>query len=147
MHYLDTNIYFFAFYKPKKGQILSPIVQWMKSQAQTIIRRIDDEELLVCISLLQLSELANIFKSRMNRTQLRQFLWNIISNDGITVLEVSKMLYINAIDKIPEMNMDSNDNASYLLMKEHKIDIIYSFDKHFRNLPDIKCLPEFPADF
>ncbi|MHA1673945.1 MAG: type II toxin-antitoxin system VapC family toxin [Promethearchaeota archaeon] len=147
MYYLDTNIYFFAFYKTKKGQILTPKVQWMKYQAQSIIRRIDDGELQVCISLLQLSELANIFKSRMNWTRLRQFLWNMISNDGITVLEVSKMLYINAIDKIPEMNMDSNDNTSYLLMKEHDIGIIYSFDKHFRNLTDIKCLPEFPAEF
>jgi len=147
MQYLDTNIYFFAFYMPKKDQTFTPKVKWMKSQAQAILNRIDDEELEVCISLLQISELSNIFKSRMNWAQLRQFLWNIISNDNITVFEVSKMLYVNAIDKIPELNMDSNDIASYLLMKEHKIGTIYSFDRHFRNLSDIKCLPEFPAEF
>jgi len=146
MHYLDTNIYFFAFLMPKKDQTLSPKVKWMKSQAQAILRRIDNEELKVCISMLQLSELSNIFKTRMNWAQLRQFLWNIISNDGITVFEVSKMLYINAIDLIPELSMDSNDITSYLLMKEHNIEVIYSFDEHFRNLNDIKCLPELPAE-
>jgi predicted nucleic acid-binding protein len=146
-HYLDTNIFFFAYFRPKKGQILSNKVQWMKKKAQEILRKIDNENVKTSLSLIQLSELTNIFKSRMNWAELRIFLLNIVSNPNIQVLELPISLFIKAVDEIPDSNMDANDRSTYLLMKEHQIQTIYSLDKHFRNLPDIECLPLIPTKF
>ena len=146
MIFFDTNIYVYAFFKPGDKKLTAKI-KWMKNQAKKIIKKIDDEEIKVCISLLQLSELVNIFKQKMNWIKLKGFLWNIVSNNSIEIVEISKLLYFNAIDKITEMFMDSNDITSYLIIKNRKINQIFTFDKHFRKLEDIECLPIIPEKF
>ena len=77
---------------------------------------------------------------------LKQFLMGLISNNSVEIVEISKLMYINAIDKITKYNMDANDISAYLIMKEKNINQIYTFDKHFRNFGDIYCLPEIPDE-
>ena len=147
MIYLDANLFIHAYYKPKKGKILSPKVKWIKEEAKKIIQKINDEEGEFCISLIQLSEIVNLLKSAMSWEQLKQFLMGLISNNAIEIVEISRLLYINAIDKITKYNMDANDISAYLIMKEKNINQIYTFDKHFQNFGDINCLPETPDEF
>ncbi len=119
----------------------------MKEEAKKIIQMVNDGKEEFCISLIQLSEIVNLLKYSMSWEQLHSFLWGLISNNSIEILEVSKMIYINSIDKIPKFEMDSNDISAYLLMKEKGIDRIYTFDKNFRELKDIICLPKIPDKF
>ena len=86
-------------------------------------------------------------KSRLSWEKLENFLMDLVTNPLITIFPVNQSLYTKGIDKITEMNMDANDITAYLLMKENKIQKIYSFDKHFHNLPDISCIPELPKEF
>ncbi len=146
MIYLDANIFIYAYFKAKRQKLPQKII-WMKEEAKKIIQMVNDGKEEFCISLIQLSEIVNLLKYFMSWEQLHSFLWGLISNNSIEILEISKMIYINSIDKIPKFEMDSNDISAYLLMKEKRIDRIYTFDKNFREIKDIICLPKIPDKF
>ncbi len=147
MIYLDANIFVYAYFKPKKGKILPDKIQWCKKEAKEIIKKINEEENTYCISLIQISEVVNLLKNAMSWEDLQQFMMGLLSNKSIETVEISKLMYFNAVSKISEYNMDSNDISAYLLMKEKEINQIYTFDRHYDNLPEIKCLPELPEKF
>ncbi|MBY9005980.1 MAG: type II toxin-antitoxin system VapC family toxin [Candidatus Lokiarchaeota archaeon] len=147
MIYLDANIFVYAYFKPKKGKILSEKIQWCKQEAKEIIKKINGEEKKYCISLMQLSEVVNLLKSAMSWEDLQKFIMGLISNKSIEIVEMPKLMYINAINRISDYNMDSNDISAYLLMKEKKIKQIYTFDRHYEIFPDIICLPKIPLNF
>lgn len=147
MIYLDANIFIYAYFKPKKGKVLSDKILWCKQEAKKIIQKINKEENKYCISLIQLSEIVNLMKGAMSWDNLQPFLIGLISNESIEIIEITKLMYINAINKISEYKMDSNDISAYLLMKEKKIKEIYTFDRHFEDLPDVTCLPQIPEKY
>ncbi len=147
MIYLDANIFVYAYFKPKKGKILSDKIKWCKQEAKEIIKKINEEENTYCISLIQISEVVNLLKNVMSWEDLQQFMMGLLSNKSIETVEISKLMYINAVSKISEYNMDSNDMSAYLLMKEKEINQIYTFDRQYDNLPEIQCLPELPEKF
>lgn len=136
--YLENSI------KPKNEEKLSEKIKWCKKEARKIINAIDNEEEQYYISLIQLSEIVNILKNAMTWKELRKFVLGLISNDKVNILDVYKNLYINAVDKIVDYNMDSNDISAYIVMKKEGINKIYSFDKYFKDFSDIECLPKIP---
>ncbi|NVM19075.1 MAG: type II toxin-antitoxin system VapC family toxin [Candidatus Lokiarchaeota archaeon] len=146
MIYLDANIFIYAYFKPKKGKSLSNKIKWCKEEAQKIVQKINEEENNYCISLIQLSEVVNLLKNVMSWENLQEFIMGLISNKSVEIIEVSKMLYINAVNKMTEYNMDSNDLSAYLLMKEKNIKEIYTFDQQYEDLPDITWLPQMPKE-
>lgn len=147
MIYLDANIFIYAFFKPRKGKVLSDKIKWCKEESKKIIQKINEETNNFCISLIQLSEAVNILKKVMPWEKLQIFLMGFISNKSIEIVEISKLMYINAVIKIKKYNMDPNDISAYLLMKGKKIKNIYSFDRHYEKFPDITCLPQLPDEF
>lgn len=147
MIYLDANIFIYAYFKPKKENELSDKIKWCKKEAKSIIVKINDEINTYCISLIQLSEVVNLLKNVMSWEDLQKFIMGLISNKSVELVEITKLLYIEAINKITVYNIDCNDISAYLLMKEKKIKEIYSFDLHFENFPDIKRLPKIPNKF
>lgn len=146
MIYLDANIFIYAYFKPKKGKTLSNKMKWCKEEAKKLVQKINEEENNYCISLIQLSEIVNLLKNAMSWENLQEFIMGLISNKSVEIIEVSKMLYINAVNKMTEYNMDSNDLSAYLLMKEKNIKEIYTFDQQYEDLPDITCLPQIPKE-
>jgi len=146
MIYLDANIFIYAYFKPKKGKALSNKLKWCKEEAKKIVQKINEEDNDYCISLIQLSEVVNLLKNIMSWENLQEFIMGLISNKAVEIIEVSKMLYINAVNKMTEYNMDSNDISAYLLMKEKNIKEIYTFDQQYNDLPDINCLPQIPKE-
>lgn len=146
MIYLDANIFIYAYFKPKKGKTLSNKMKWCKEEAKKLVQKINEEENNYCISLIQLSEIVNLLKNAMSWENLQEFIMGLISNKSVEIIEVSKMLYINAVNKMTEYNMDSNDLSAYLLMKEKNIKEIYTFDQQYEKLPDITCLPQIPKE-
>ena len=147
MKYLDANIFIYAFFKPKKGQNLSNKLKWSKIKAKELVQKINQEEESYCISIIQISEVVNLLKGVMSSEKLQTFIMGLISNPSVEIIEVPKLMYINAVSKISNYNMDSNDISAYLLMKERKVSEIFTFDRHFENLPEITCLPKIPKDF
>lgn len=118
MKYLDANIFVYAYFKQKKGKILSEKIKWCKDEAKKIINEINKEKNTYCISLIQLSEVVDLLKGVMSWENLHDLLLGLISNKLIVIIEISKLMYINAINKIRDFNIDSNDTSAYILMKE-----------------------------
>ena len=147
MRYLDANIFVYAYFKQKKEKLLSDKIKWCKQEAKRIIDEINKEENTYCISLIQLSEVVNLLKGVMSWKNLHDLLIGLISNKSIEVVEMSKLMYINAINRIMDFNIDSNDISAYLLMKEKNIKEIYTFDRDYEAFPDIICLPPIPKEF
>ena len=147
MRYLDANIFVYAYFKQKKEKIVSDKIKWCKQEAKRIIDEINKEENTYCISLIQLSEVVNLLKGIMSWKNLHDFLIGLISNKSIEIAEMSKLMYITAINKIQDFNIDSNDISAYLLMKEKNIKEIYTFDRDYEAFPDIICLPLIPKEF
>ncbi len=146
MIYLDANIFIYAYFKPKKGKSLSNKLKWCKEEAKKIVQKINEEENNYCISLIQLSEVVNLLKNIMSWEDLQEFIMGLISNKSVEIIEVKKMLYINAVNKMSDYKMDSNDISAYLLMKEKNIKEIYTFDQQYNDLPDITCFPQMPKE-
>ncbi len=147
MRYLDANIFIYAYFKQKKEKLLSDKIKWCKQEAKRIIDEINKEENSYCISLIQLSEVVNLLKGVMSWKNLYNLLRGLISNKSIQVVEMSKLMYINAINKIMDLNIDSNDISAYLLMKEKNIKEICTFNRDYEAFPDIICLPLIPKEF
>jgi len=147
MKYLDANLFVYAYFKPKKEKILSDKIKWCKQEAKRIISEINKEEDTYCISLIQLSEIVNLLKGVMSWKDLHDLLMGLMSNKSVDVVEMSKLTYINAIEKILDFNLDSNDISAYLLMKEKNITEIYTFDRDYEAFSDIICLPLIPEEF
>jgi len=144
MIYIDANIFIYAYFKPKEGVVLSDKVKWCKKEAKKIVESINEEENKYCISLIQLSEVVNLLKTVMSWEDLQIFIMGLFSNSSMEIMEMAKMIYINAVNKMADYNLDSNDISALLLMKEKNIKKIYTFDRHFENVPDIICLPQIP---
>ena len=144
MIYLDANIFIYAYFKPKEGAVLSDKIKWCKEEAKKIVESINGEKNHYCISLIQLSEVVNLLKTAMSWEDLQKFIMGLFSNSSIEIMEITKMIYINAVNKMVDYNMDANDISALLLMKEKNIKKIYTFDRHFENIPDIICLPQIP---
>jgi len=144
MIYIDANIFIYAYFKPKKSVVLSEKIKWCKKEAKRIVESINEEENRYCISLIQLSEVVNLLKTVMSWEDLQKFIMGLFSNSSIEITEMTKMIYINAVNKMVDYNMDSNDISALLLMKEKDINKIYTFDRHFESIPDIICLPQIP---
>ena len=83
----------------------------------------------------------------MSWENLKTFLMGLVSNKSVEIVENSKLMYINAINKILDYNTDPNDISTYLLMVDRNITNIYTFDRHFENFSGITCLPPFPDEF
>lgn len=146
MIYLDANLFIYALLDPKK-RILSKKTTWMKSEAKRILKEIytfQNNEIEYVISVVQLSEIVNVLKSRMTWDELHKFLMSIYGNKSIEIIDVSALTYLTAIDKIVELKLDSNDIIAYLIMKERNITKIYTFDEGFQSLKDIECVPKIP---
>ncbi len=146
MIYLDANIFIYAYFKPKKEKSLSNRIKWCKEEAKKIVQKINEDIGDYCISLIQLSEVVNLLKNVMSWDTLQELIMGLISNKSVEIIEVKKMLYINAVNKMTDYNMDSNDISAYLLMKERNIKEIYTFDQQYDHLPDIACLPQLPKE-
>jgi len=145
MIYVDANIFIYAYFKPKEGVILSDKIKWCKEEAKKIVKSINLEENNYCISLIQVSEVVNLLKTVMPWEDLQKFIMGLFSKGSLEITEITKMIYVNAVNKMTDYRMDSNDISALLLMKEKNIKKIYTFDRHFENIPDIICLPQIPV--
>ena len=73
---------------------------------------------------------------RMDR--LRQsvsLLAGILSLQNILIVDVNIDDYKKALLVADKYNVSINDALAYIKMKENNIKEIYTFDKHFKNLP------------
>ena len=105
----------------------------MKRSAQSIVKRISDKE-KVGITAVQISEVANLLETHGSGETARKLERFLIFSPNITIYSVTKnnlMQACKVVDEYKNNKIGLSDCVAYVVMKDHDIREIYSFDKHF----------------
>ena len=139
MRFLDSNIFIYAFYKPKRQ--LTTLEKAMKDSSKRIINDIENGKESVVTTVVHLSEMVNILKHSFTVKQLGEIVTGLIMLDNVEVLGSGKNEYFAATELGQEFGLDSNDALAVQVMQSKGLAEIYSFDKMFEKIEGIARLP------
>ena len=135
MRFIDSNIFLHAFLKPRRN--LSEQESEIKEQSKIILERVEQGE-EVGLSVVHLSEVINILESGSGLQVAQGFLAWVISSDNVEVYPVSAEDYEVALPLSQEYAISPNDALAVNKMRSKKLVEIYSHDKHFEQIQDIR---------
>ena len=135
MRFIDANVFLYAIIKPRAS--LSPTDKNIKRLARDIISRIDSNEKALT-TVVHISEVLNILESHTTYDYAIDAAERILSNENLVIETVNKYDYNISIQIAKKYKISMNDALAVFLMQSHKLDEIYSFDKHFDNIEGIK---------
>ncbi|MDP3066947.1 MAG: PIN domain-containing protein [Methanobacteriaceae archaeon] len=131
MRFVDASVFFHALLKPRR-ELQAHEIQ-MKKSAQKIVQRINQGE-KVGITAVQISEVANLLESHRSSETARKLEIFLIVSPNIKTYSVTKNNLIEACKVVEDYKNNKiglSDSLSYVVMNNHHIKEIYSFDKHF----------------
>ncbi|HDD63814.1 MAG TPA: PIN domain-containing protein [Thermoprotei archaeon] len=140
MRFIDSSVFLHAFLKPRRR--LSPREATIKAEAKRIIKRIDEEEENVATTVVHLSEVVNIIEARHGLQKSLSFLARILKLENVEVLGVTARDYEKALIFSEKYYVSINDALAYVKMVGSGVNEIYTFDRHFKNIPGIIILPK-----
>jgi uncharacterized protein len=139
MRFLDANIFIYAYYKPKK-QLIEKEHQ-MKQNAKTIISNISKGKEDIMITVVHISEAANILKHGLPQEQLTTIIRGLFMIDNVKIMDVTKDAYFAATELGEDLKLEPNDALAVDIMRQNNLTEIYSFDEHFNKIDGITRLP------
>ena len=138
VRFLDSSVFLHAYLKPRRE--LTPRELAIKSAAKEIIERVESGEPVVT-TVIHISEVANIVEARVGLAKSIGLISRLLVLSNVNILGVSAEDYEEAVSVAQEYGVSVNDAIAYVKMREEGIREIYTFDKHFKNLPEIVTLP------
>jgi uncharacterized protein len=139
MRFLDANVFVYAYYKPRKP--LTEKERQMKEQAKKIIADVSKGKEEVLMTVVHVSEVANILKHGLPQEQLMNVLRGLFMLDNLKIVGVSRDQYFAAVELGEDLRLDSNDALAVDMMQQNGVTEIYSFDEHFAHVDGILKLP------
>jgi predicted nucleic acid-binding protein len=139
MRFLDANVFIYAFYKPKKH--LSEKEHQMKEQAKKIIANIFEGKEEALITVVHLSEVANILKHGLPQEQLTTIMRGLFMLNNLKIVGVSSEQYFVAVELGEDLKLEANDALAVDVMQQNGVQELYSFDEHFAHVEGVTKLP------
>lgn len=139
MRFLDANIFIYAFYKPK-GR-LTEKQKFMKEKAKEIVRKLIEGKEKFITTVVHVSEVANILEKALSIEALNSILTTLYSLENLKIVGITEEEYLIAIELMKKYKVDVNDCLAIYIMKKEGIKEIYSFDKDFDKIEEIRRLP------
>ncbi len=139
MRFLDANIFVYAFYKPK-GK-LTEKQKFMKEKAKEIVRKLIEGKEKFITTVVHVSEVANILEKALSIEALNSILTTLYSLENLKIVGITEEEYLIAIELMKKYKIDPNDCLAIYIMKKEGIKEIYSFDKDFDKIEEIRKLP------
>ncbi len=139
MRFLDANVFIYAYYKPRKQ--LSEKEHKMKEQAKKIIVNISRGKEEAVMTVVHVSEVANILKHGFPQEQLTTIMRGLFMLDNLKIVDVSRDHYFAAVELGEDLKLDVNDALAVDVMQQNCLREIYSFDEHFAHVEGITKLP------
>lgn len=139
MKFLDANVFVYAYYKPKKQ--LSEKEHQMKELAKTIISNISKGKEEVMMTVVHVSEVANVLKHGMPQDQLTKIIRGLFMLDNVRIMDVTKDVYFAATELGEDLKLEPNDALAIDMMRQNNITEIFSFDEHFNQIDGITRIP------
>lgn len=137
MKFLDSNVVIYAYFIPRRE--LKPHEIELKEKSRRIIELIDTGE-RVTISVVNLSEIANVLKTCFSPQDLAELLVSFYTKENITIVGVSQYDYLAAINTSKMTGSGINDCLAAFLMKKLKIKEVYTFDEDFKRFDWVKIV-------
>ena len=119
MRFLDSNVFIYAYYKPKKT--LTEKEEAMKEQAKKIINNISQGKEQVMTTVVHVSEIVNILKNGMPKDLLTQTILGLFMLDNVTILDVTKNAYFAAVAIGEDLKLEPNDALAVDIMGQNGI--------------------------
>lgn len=138
MRFVDASVFVHALLKPRR-KLENHEIQ-IKKSAHTIVQRISQEE-TVGITAVQISEVANLLETHSSKTTARKLERFLIFSPHIKIYSVTRnnlMQACKVVDEYKNNSIGLSDSIAYVVMKNHDIKEIYSFDKDFDVFKGIK---------
>ena len=139
MRFLDANVFIYAYYKPKRP--LSEKEAQMKGQAKEIIASVSGGKEKMMMTVVHVSEVANILKHGLPREKLTEVIRGLFMLDNLRIVGVSRDQYFAAVELGEDLKLESNDALAVDMMQQNGVREIYSFDEHFAHVDGIVKLP------
>ncbi len=139
MRFLDANIFIYAYYKPKKQ--LTEKENQMKEHAKKIISKISQGKENVMLTVVHVSEVVNILKQGMPQDQLTNIIRGLFMLENVKVIDVTRDAYFAAVELGEDLKLEANDALAVDIMRQNRLNEIYSFDEHFDHIEGITKLP------
>lgn len=133
MRFLDSSVFLHAYLKPRRK--LKPREMLIKKEAKNIVRSVDEGEETVLTTVVHLSEVFNIVESHIGLHYSIYLASRFFSLKNVEIAGVSRVDYEKALAIAERYSVSLNDALAYTKMGEYGIEEIYTFDKHFKNLP------------
>ena len=140
MRFVDASVFLYAYLRPTKK--IPPEIEALKRMARDIVKRISGGEEQVATSLIHISEIANILGARTNLETTSDIISGLLDLSNLEIIEPSKVLYESAVEDSRSYNIGVNDALAFILMKREGISEVYSFDKDFDKIRDLKRIVE-----
>jgi hypothetical protein len=90
------------------------------------------------MTAIHISEVVNIVESGLGLQRSLGLLAWTIAMDNIHIYPITMGEYEASLPIAKEKGISANDALAYLIMKDHELTGIYSFDKHFDQFKDVK---------
>jgi hypothetical protein len=139
MRFLDTNVFVYAYYKPKKQ--LSQKELDMKENARNIVSNVIQGKENVLTTVIHLSEIVNILKHVMTLDEVREIVRGLFMLENVKIADVTRNMFFDASELGNELKLDANDALALDVMESNGVAEIYSFDEDFDRVDKIKRLP------
>jgi len=134
LRFVDASVFVHAFLKPKRK--LKPNEVEIKEAAKAIVRRINEGE-EVGLTVVQLAEIANILEKYMPLEKAQQVERFLLYAPNVKVYGVEENICLKALDVAEEKEIGLSDAIAYVVMLQHNVREIYSFDRDFDKLEGI----------
>lgn len=139
MRFLDSNVFIYAFYMPRRR--LSQTEKRMKDLSKEIVAEVEDGKESVVTTVVHLSEVVNILKHGVTVRQLAEIVEGLLMLDNLEVQGVDKPEYLAATELGRDLGLDANDALAVQVMQSRGLKEILSFDKAFENIDGLTRVP------
>jgi uncharacterized protein len=139
MRFLDANVFIYAYYKPKKP--LTEKEKQMKEYAKKIISNISQGKEDIMVTVIHISEMANILKHGMPQDKLTAIISGLFMLNNVKIMSVTREAYFAAVELGEDLKLEANDALAVDTMRLNEVKEIYSFDEHFDQIEGITRLP------
>ena len=140
VRFLDSSVFLHAYLVPKRR--LSSREAQVKEKAKAIVARVDSGSEEILTTVVHVAEVANIVESRLGLEVSLRVVARLLSLENVRVVEVTEEDYREALAVADRYRVSINDALAYIKMKQYNIEEVYTFDKHFKNLPNIRVVQE-----
>jgi len=137
--FVDASVFVHAYLRPRRE--LKAHERQIKARARDIVGRISGGEEVVT-SIVHVAEIANLLEDCVPLAVAREVLRGLCTRETVDVLPAERRDFLEALAVGAETERGTTDALAAVLMREHGVREVYSFDADFDRFQDLRRVSE-----